>query len=280
MRRIKIIACIALLALLPVALFGCKGTIVSGETYYLYNYDSTTDRFVNMRTSLSFGEGLSTFEYTFAMGDLTISGNVEHTEIPDAYTIVCGEEVVSLVTERYKSHLVASEADAGTIEFFDALAKTFTPRAQYFSYNGYLFSGETVELYHEADENADSFEGVYCVDDSDDTIRLRGGSVYTKDEDGAYTVKGGYYTVARDILTLTWIDDNGNDMYKNGVLYRERYLMAKVTIPTGDALVGTSFEELLERSDFVNKINARISDYSGKTITVLTYGFFSKDSME
>lgn len=274
---VKITSIAILLTFLICLAAGCGGGIVSDETYYLYTYDAREDRFVQSRSSLRFGDDLKTFEYSFIEGQLTVSGQVEHTEVPNAYTIICSEEAVEVVTDRYKEKLVESGASEDVLSLYATLAASFTPRAQYFAYEKNLFSGDAVEMFREAGADSDSFEGVYRIDDEDYTLRLRGGNVYATDDDGNYTVKKGYYTVSRGILTLTSVNEDGTDRYENGVLYRKRYLMAKITIPEGEELLGTNLEEQLENSAFSEKINADISDYSGKTIAVLVESFFSKE---
>ena len=267
----------ALIFATAVAAFGCKKKIKAGDAYHFYTYDTKTDRFVKMGASLTFGKKLSTFEYTFGDGDLTINGEVEHTAKPDSYVITCSEEVISLVTERYRKSMVANGATQEQLDFFDVIAKTLTPRAQYFAYDGKLFTSDSVELFRCGDENPDSFEGLYRTDSNSDLIRLRGGFTYGADDNGEYTYKNGRYTVSRGILTIISLDENGKDRYQNGVLMRKRYLMAKITIPTDAELIDTSLEEQLESSAFVSKITANISEYSGKTIAVLCESFYSTD---
>ena len=274
---IKIIASVILLLLLVCLAVGCGGGIAADETYYLYTYDTRTDRFVRSRSALRFGEDLKTFDYTFIEGQLTVSGRVEHTDVPNAYTIVCNEEAVEVVAAHYKEKLIASSASEDVLSLYAALAASFSPQTQFFAYDGYLFSGDSVEMFREATADSDAFEGVYRIDDSDDRLRFRGGNMYAADAEGNYTVKKGYYTVSRDILTLTSVNEDGTDRYENGVLYRKRYLMAKITVPSEEELLGTSLEEHLENSNFSEKINADLSDYSGKTIAVLVESFFSKD---
>ena len=255
--------------------FACKSKVASGKAYYLYQYDSKSDSFVRMGTSLTFGEDLTTFEYVFGDGGLKIYGSVEHTAKPDSYVITCNEEVVALVSERYRQTMVDSGADASELDFYDTVAEGFSARAQYFSYDGKLFAGSAVELFREASKDSESFEGIYRTDSTDDLVKLRGGYVYKADDNGEYTEKVAKYSVSRGILTWISLDDKGKDRYQNGILMRKRYFMAKITIPTEAELVGTSFEELMEASAFVNKINADISDYSGKTIAVLCECFLS-----
>ena len=266
-----------LLVLTFVAATGCGSSgIKAKENYYLYTYDAKTNSLVKMGTSLRFGDKLETFEYTFGGDELTIGGKVEHTAVPDAYTITCNEEVVALVKERYRQSLVDGGADKQTLDLYDSIAVSFTPRSQYFAYEGSLFLASSIELYHEVGKDSDSFEGVYNVDDSDESLRLRGGYMYGKDKNGEYTEKKGYYTVSRGILTLTSTNEDGTDLYVEGVLYRKRYLMAKITIPEDGNLLGTDFDDQLDSSAFVKSINARKSEYSGKTITVLAEKFFAR----
>ncbi|MBO4472568.1 MAG: hypothetical protein J5765_02035 [Clostridia bacterium] len=271
-----IVAAIMLLTML-FSLASCNKGIVSDETYYMYTYDTRTDRFIRSRSALRFGDDLTTFEYTFIEGELTVSGVVEHTEVPNAYTIICSDEAVDLVTARYKDILISSGASDDVLSMYGTLAAAFTPRTQYFAYEKNLFAGDSVEMFREAGADSDSFEGVYRINDQEDKLRFRGGNVYAADEDGYYTVKKGYYSAARGILTFTSVNEDGTDRYEKGVLYRKRYLMAKITIPTEEELLGTSLDEQLQNSDFVSKINEDISDYSGKTIAVLVERFFSKD---
>ena len=115
------------------------------------------------------------------------------------------------------------------------------------------------------------------MDSSEDLVKLRGGYAYSQDENGEYTFKSGKYTIARGILTLISLDENGNEKYKDGILMRKRYLMAKITIPSSGELLDKSLDEQLESSAFVSKINADISDYSGKTIAVLCDSFLSNE---
>ena len=257
--------------------FACKSKVATGKAYYLYQYDSKSDSFVKSGTSLTFGENLTTFEYVFNDGGLKIYGAVEHTSKPDSYVITCSEEVVALVSERYRQTMVDGGADASQLDFYDTVAEGFSARAQYFSYDGKLFAGSAVELFREASKDSDSFEGVYRTDSTDDLMKLRGGYVYTADDDGEYTQKVARYSVSRGILTWISLDDKGKDRYQNGILMRKRYFMAKITIPTESELVDTSFEEMMEASPFVNKINTDISDYGGKTIAVLCESFLSYD---
>ena len=273
---LKIIVIMLLIACVASLTVGCKKEIKSGEDYYLYVFDTSSDRFVRTTTSLKFGEGFKTFEYTFIEG-LTVSGTVEHSEKPDSYTISCNEEAVALVTARYKENLEKSGADENEIALYEALAEGFTPQAQYFVYEGNLFMGDAVEMYHEPGGDSDSFEGIYRIDDQSDKIRLRGGNMYGVDDDGEYTVKKGYYSVSRGILTLTSTNEDGSDRYENGVLYRQRYLMAKITLPEEEKLIGTTLEEQVKSSPFISKINSEISEYYGQTISVLVEQFFAKE---
>ena len=276
-KLLSFVLIIVLLLTVSLAAVGCKAKIKSGKEYHLYTYDARTDRFVTMGASLTFGKGLTTFEYTFGEGDLTIHGGVEHSEDPDSYVISCSEEVISLVTQRYRQSMVDGGADQSQIDLFDAIAASITPQTQYFAYDGKLFTADAVELFRVADQDSDAFEGVYRTDSSDDMVRLRGGLMYSKDDDGEYTVKSGRYSVSRGILTIISTDENGKDRYQSGVLMRKRYLMAKITIPAEGELLGTSMDEQVKNAAFVSKINADISDYSGKTIAVLCDSFLSAD---
>ena len=278
MKKVFYIVLIVLLILsFSLGAVACKAKVKSGKDYYTFTYNSRTDSFVKMGSSLRFGDRFETFEYSFGEDDLTVYGAVEHTDTPDTYVITCSDEVIELVTERYRKSMVEANASTEQIDFFDAIAKNFTPKAQYFVYEGKLFTADSIELFHDADGKSDSFEGVYRMDSSEDLVKLRGGYAYSKDEDGEYTEKTGRYTVSRGILTLISIDEDGEDRYQNGVLMRKRYLMAKVTIPSDGSLLGTSLEEQLETSDFVSKINENLSSYSGKTVTVLCKSYLCTD---
>ena len=276
-KLLYLILVLLLISTVCFAAFGCKAKIKSEESYRLYTYDTRLDKFVTMGASLKFGKDFSTFEYTFGEGDLTIFGKVEKTKEPDSYVISCGEEAIALVTERYRQSMVDNGASQAQLDNFDVIASTLTPRAQFFSYGGKLFKGDSVEMFRCPDKDPDAFEGLYHMDSGTDIVRLRGGFVYGEDEDGEYTVKNGRYTVSRDILTIVSLDENGKDRYQNGILMRKRYFMAKITIPTTDTLVGTSFEEQLKSSAFASAINADISEYSGKTIAVLCESFYTNN---
>lgn len=276
-KAIKILSVFLLVALLAVTACGCKKGIVSDETYYLCIYDADTDRFVRSGAAIRFGENLETFEYCFGENDLTVTGTVERTENPETLIISCHEEMLSLVNERYKEYLVASGADQSVIDLYEAVSEHLAPRSQYFVYEGNFFSATSVELFRTADADSDSFEGLYRTDSTDDMVKLRGGYIYMADDNGDYTRKAGRYSVSRGILTWIKTNEDGSDYYENGSLYRTRYLMAKITIPEGATLVGTSLEEQLENSHFINKITTDLSAYSGKTICVLSKEFYSKD---
>lgn len=273
---IKIVAVvlIAVFALLFTA--GCKKKIVSGETYYMYTYDSRTDRFVKTGTSLKFGKDFKTFEYSFVNKYLSVMGTVEHSKVPNAYTISCNKEASDVVVERYREALASSGASQEVVALYEAMADTFTPQAQYFVYEDKMFLGSAVEMYHEPDSARESVEGLYRIDDSEEKLRLRSGVMYGADDKGGYTVKQGYYSYSRGILTVTFTNADGSDRYENGVLYRKRYFVAKITLPKGGTLLGTTLEEHLESSAFISKINTQISEYSGKTITVLVDTFFAR----
>ena len=266
-----------LISLLAAVAFGCKSGIKEGETYYSYKYDARTDSFIKMGSHLTFGENFETFEYSFGAGDLSFFGSVEHTDCPDSYIISCGEDVLTALTERYRKSLLESGATDSELELFDVLAESLTPQTQYFVHEGYFFSGDSVELYHEAGDDSDSFEGLYNRDDGKGMVKFRGGYVYTENEAGEYVEKEGRYTVSRGILTLVSLNKDGSDRYENGILYRKRYLMAKITLSEESTLIGTSFDEQMESSAFIKAISARKSEYAGKTITVLSEQFFSKE---
>ena len=255
--------------------FACKAKIKTEKDYYRFTYDTRTDSFVKMGATLRFGDDGETFEYTFGEGDLSVYGVVEHIETPDSYVITCSDEVIALVTDRYRQSLVDGEATQEQLDFFDAIAASFTPKAQYFAYDGKLFTGDAVELFHEAGDDSDAVEGLYHMESSDDLVKFRGGFTYSADDDGEYTVKTGKYVISRGVLTLTSIDEDGNERYQNGVLMRKRYLIAKVAVPSDGTLLDDTLEEQLESSDFVSKINEKVADYSGKTVTVLCKSYFA-----
>ena len=255
--------------------FACDKKIRTGTVYYRYAYDMRTDSFLKIGATLSFGKGFTTFEYTYAGGDLAINGSVEHTSVPDSYIITCADEVVSIVADRYRQTLIDNGADQSQLDFYDAVSEVFTPKAQYYVYEGRLFTGDSIELFHAAEGDTASFEGIYRMDSSEDTVRIYGGYVYSKDEDGKYTKKSGKYTVSRGILTLISLDEKGKERYQNGVLMKKRYFMAKVKIPKDGDLVATDLETQLKSSEFVSKINADISAYSGKTVAVLCESYLS-----
>ena len=255
----------------------CKSDIVTDKAYYRYAYDARTNSFVKMGTSVVFTDDFKSFEYSFGGNAITIYGTVEHTDTPESYIITCNEEAISVVNKRYRDTLIASGADQSQLDFYDAVAANLSPKTQYYVYDGKLFTADAIDLFREAEDGSDAFEGMYRMSTSDDLVRLRGGYAYTKDDDGEYTYKNARYTVSRGILTLISMDEDGKDKYKDGVLMRKRYLMAKITIPTDGSLVETSMEEQLQTSDFVSKITADISAYSGKTIAVLCDEFLSKD---
>ena len=276
-KAIKIISVFVLIALLALTACGCKSKIVAGETYYLSVYDTDTDRFVRSGAAIRFGDDLETFEYCFGDEDITVTGSVERTENPDTLIISCHEEMLNLANERYRAYLEASGADQVTIDLYDAVAENLSSRSQYFVYEGNFFSATSVELFREADDHSDSFEGIYRTGSTDDLVKLRGGYIYTQDEDGEYTVKSGRYSVSRGILTWIKINEDGSEYSENGVYFRKRYLMAKITIPECSTLVGTSLEGMIDNSYFIKKITTDLSEYSGKTVCVLSEEFYSKD---
>jgi len=277
MKRVFFILTVSVLLLACASLsFGCSKGIQEDKIYHCYTYDAVTNRFVDLGAAISFGDGFESFRYDFSGGDLSITGSAVHTNAPDSYMISCDEEMITVVVERYREKLKTEEGSEDTLALFDAISAFETPSAQFFSYNGYLFLGESLELYHAADKDSDEVEGYYHMEGSTDLVYLHGGDMYVKDEKGNYEDKRGYYTMNSDILTLTSVDEKGQDAYKDGVLLRKKYLMAKVTIPTEGELLGTSLEERMETSDFSNVINSEFSDYSGKTITVFAEAFFAR----
>lgn len=276
----KIFCFVLILTLSAAILLGavaCKSEIVTDEPYSRYVYDARTDTFVQMGATLTFKDDFTTFEYSIGDGDLTVFGAVEHTDTPNAYTVTCNEEATVKMAELYRKRLVANGAEQSELDFFDTVAAYLTPTAQYFVYEGKLLTGDAVELFREPEDDSDSFEGLYRMDSSEDLVRLRGGYAYAKDDDGEYTFKSGKYSVSRGILTLISLDENGNEKYKNGILMRKRYLMAKITVPSEGTLLDKTLEDQMESSAFVSKLNADISAYSGKTIAVLCDSFLSND---
>ena len=255
--------------------FACKNKVSSDKEYHLYTYDAQKDSFVKMSASLRFGADLSTFEYTFGDGDLTIIGAVEHTKTPDSYVITCGDEVVSLVRDRYRKSMVEGGASEEELAVFDVIADSLDAKSQYFVYDGKLFTADAVELFRCGDEKSDAYEGIYRMDSADTLTRLRGGFAYTQDDNDEYTVKSARYSVSRGIMTIISLDENGKDRYQNGVLMRKRYLMAKITIPSEGELLETDFDEQLKTSAFVSKIKENASEYAGKTIAVLCEAFYT-----
>lgn len=277
MKKATKLLCILLLVLVTASLWtGCSSDIESGKSYFLYVYDTKTDRFVKRGPSIRFGNDLKTFSYDYGTGGLTVSGNVRHTKTPDSYIISCNEETLAIVNARYRESLIASGADADTLAFYDALAANFTSQSQYFSYKGKLFLGNSVEMYRLPERNSDSFEGLYYLESSDDPVRLVGGYLYKTDTDGKYTVKAASYTLSNGILTMISLDANGQPRYQDGMLMRKRYLMAKVTIPKGDTLIGTSMEDQINSSAFAKRVNENMSEYAGKTVAVLSEQFFAQ----
>lgn len=264
-----------LIASLAAMSFACKNKVSSDKEYHLYTYDAQKDSFVKMSASLRFGADLSTFEYTFGDGDLTIIGAVEHTKTPDSYVITCGDEVVSLVRDRYRKSMVEGGASEEELAVFDVIADSLDAKSQYFVYDGKLFTADAVELFRCGDEKSDAYEGIYRMDSADTLTRLRGGFAYTQDDNDEYTVKSARYSVSRGIMTIISLDENGKDRYQNGVLMRKRYLMAKITIPSEGELLETDFDEQLKTSAFVSKIKENASEYAGKTIAVLCEAFYT-----
>ena len=165
----------------------CKAKIKTDRKYYTFTYDSRSDSFVKMGSSLRFTDDFDSFEYSFGESDLSVFGAVEHTDEPDSYVITCSDEVINMVTDRYRQSMVDNDATQEELAFFDVLAANFVPRAQYFAYDGKLFTGDSIELFHAADKDSDSLDGLFRMDSTDEFVRLRGGFAYTKDEDGEYT---------------------------------------------------------------------------------------------
>lgn len=276
---VKIIALILMLAAVLPFTVSCESGISSGDTYYLYSYDSKGGRFEKLGSSIKFGEGLKTFTYSYGDGDLQVTGTVTHVKTPSSYLLECNQEATALVTEYYRKSLIQSgKYSEEDMELFEAILANVTPKAQYFSYGANLFTGNAVEMYRIAEKNSDSFEGIYHISGSQSCVRLHAGYMYEADDSGNYTIRSGYYTISNDILTLTATDGNGNEKYVSGVLKRTKYLMAKVTVPRDNegTFLGKSLEDQLETSDFVKEINGDIASYAGKTVAVLCENFFTE----
>jgi len=273
----KFICMVLLVGVLCAAFFGCDNSIKGNTEYFVYQYDIASDSFVNLGTSVKFNEDLTEFDYKFNDGSLVIHGAVRASTSPLMYTLTCGEDVRTIVLEKYRQSLVDSGADSETIKAFDIMKTGFSPTTQLLRYKNNLFKSTSVELCHVADEQSDSFEGIFMMTATGDKVRFKGGYMYATADDGNYSVKSGYYTASNGILTLTFVDNEGKDQYKNGVLYRKRYLMATVEFPADFELIGTDFEEQMTNSDWWQSIKEGFDSYAGKTISVLTDEFFSSD---
>lgn len=255
----------------------CSDSLKAGKPFYLYQYDASSDRFVKVGASVVFGKNLESYTYVFNDGTLSIHGSVSHSDDPSSYTLHCSEDVVPVVVEKYREYLISSGASDSTMELFNFMSEHFTPETQLLSYKKFLFTARSVELVHSvsAGDNASSFEGEFTMTATGEKLKFKGGSVYSPDEKGDFTIYEGYYSVSNGILTFTNVDEKGNDKYEDGVLYRKRYLMATVSFSDDFSITGTDFEEQLEDADWVKRINSELSAYSGKTVAVLSDEFYS-----
>lgn len=266
-----------LLVTVCAASFGCKKKEVKGDSdYYLYSYDMDTKSFVKVGASVRFSDDLTEYTYTFNDGSLKIGGKATHSDVPNVYTLECKEEQIELVTNKYRQYLVSSGASKEELDTFDILKNNISPKMQLISYEGYLFTSSSVELFHAKTEGkSDAFDGEFIMTSTGEAVSLRGGNLYAADDDGNYTDKMGYYTVSNGILTLTFVDADGKDAYTNGVLSRKRYLMVKMTMPEEFDLIGTDFEEQTEEAKWYSLIKDEYASYAGKTISLLTDSFYS-----
>ena len=258
--------------------FGCRRSIKGDSPYSLYAYDMQKGVFVKLDASITFNSDLSEYEYTFYDGSLTIRGGVTYEEEPDRYTLTCSKDAVTLVKDRYEQQLIDAGASEDELNDYRMIKEGFLPQMQLLSYNGYLFSARSVEMFHAADaEGTDQFEGRFVMTSNGKMVELKGGYLYSDDDEGEFTVKSGYYTVSNGMLTVTTTDKDGKDSYIDGVLARKKYLMATVTFSLDFELIGTDFEEQVDGSEWLKLMKSDLDAYSGKKYAVLTDEFYATD---
>ena len=277
MKKILSIVCFVILSLVLVCgAFGCSGSVKGNVSYNLFAYDMKTASFVKLAASVRFNSDLSGYEYVFSDGSLTLRGSVVHEVRPDRYTLICSEDAVSVVKEKYKQQLVDGGASSEELNDYQMVSEGLTPKMQLLNYNGYLFSPSSVELFHSASsDRTDRFEGRFVMTANAKMVELKGGTLYSDDGDGNLTVKSGYYTVSNGIMTITFTDKDGKDSYDNGVLNRKKYLMATVAFADDFELIGTDFEDQMNDSEWLKLMKSDLDAYSGKTYAVLTDEFYS-----
>ena len=270
---------ILILTLCLTSLAGCDKSLKAGEIYYLYAYSVKEDRFVKVGSSIVFGKDFKTYSCRFIDGTMLVRGAAEHNTKPNYYSLTCSEDVIPVLVQKYRDYLISSGASEETMSYFNTLSDKFSPDMQLFDYGSYLFEASSAELAHSvvSGEKSDSFEGEFVMTATGDTLKFKGGTAYSKDDGNEYTIRAGYYTVSNGFMTFTTLDDKGNDKIVDGVLYRKRYLMAKVTFPDNFEFVGTDLEGQEQDVDWLKTINAQLSAYSGKTVSVLCSQFYSTE---
>jgi len=272
--------CIFIVVLLSILLsvFSCKSELKSGKEYFLYQNDMKSNTFVKLGSYVVFTDDFSVYEYLFNDGSLTIRGSVIHHTDPDTYTLICSQDAITVVQNKYRQQLIDQGATDDEIRDFDVVKEGVSPVMQLYYYGGKLFAGNSIELYHSSSsENSDTFEGEFVMTANGKVVLLKGGVLYTRDSTEDEYEKGGYYTVRNNIMTLTMVDSDGKDLYNDGVLSRKKYFMAKITFSDEVEIVDTDFEEQMEVSDWYRAINNELDSCYGKTITVLTDQFFSAE---
>lgn len=279
MKKVTSFVCfiILILALIGGA-FGCGRSVKGNETYYLYVYDMNTASFVKLPASVTFNSDLSEYEYVFNDGSMTIRGAASHETAPDRYTLTCSEDAITIVTKRYEEQLIAAGASEQEINDFKLAKEGLTPQMQLLYSDGYLFSAGSVELFHATSSGrTDVFEGEFIMTGDGKKVSFKGGSLYTADDKGAFTVLSGYYTVNNGIMTVTMTDKDGKETYTNGLLSRKKYLMVTVSFGDEFELVGTDFEDQMEGSEWLKMMKSDLAAYTGKKYALLTDEFYSTE---
>lgn len=286
-KRWVIAIVIAVCLLTTMGLGGCRNA-VADKTYHSYMYDTTTNRFVDLDTTLTFTPDMQQFELTY--GDtVSLIGSV--VPISTGYELQCDGNVL-LQVKRAMETLLEDNNDYSD-EATTRLKQSFVVQEQIFVYQNCVFSSPSIELIRRVtpDDNRityTSVEGYYeSASDSDCVYLFKDGKVYgtetdskgnyTKDENGEPKISKTHnatYTIANGLMILTRIDANGKVLLDaEGKPVRLVYLLAAISFPKNiDELVYTD-------DDYSETIKKTAQLLKGKSVGVLTRSFFTTADM-
>lgn len=274
-KALKLTSIFMCLIVIVLLVYGCNSDkLITNADYTEYIFDNSRNQYIETGRKMRINDKKSSFTMSFANG-ASITGSLEVEKDINGLILRIDDEAFAPFKTSYINYLKEEYADIYSEETIQTIFEQVKVQEQLYYSRKHLFSSHSMQLVKAVSEkdknvNYSIFEGVYdSVKEEDTQYLFKNGKLFTMDKGKASEKHSGTYTINENYITVTLVDDNGENLYKEGNLVQTSYLYTTITYPA-DFTINTDVDD----EDYNKMITNTARLMAGKTIAVLTDSFY------